>query len=167
MADTDPDVQPEQRLTRLRELAASTDDGGRATIQALIDREHGACPRFAGIATCAGERVLVVAATPRELACSLRDLVTCDPPHSIEALVDLDNGERRAAHTTARITFAAPAHVPPPTPEALARTAIDNIQAVAPGVSPDDHDRLASAVEDVISLLARIDPDAAEALEAG
>lgn len=54
---------------------------------------------------------------------------------------------------------------PPPSPAELAASAIANIEAVEPNVAGEDSDRLGSAGEDVLSLLAWIDPEAAERLE--
>jgi hypothetical protein len=161
-----PESRPptNMRLGRLRELAASAGQRGSEQIKALIEQEgDGRCPRFAGIAEHEGNRTILAADSEGELAHALASLVSAEPPHSAQALIDLDSGERRSAQVHAHITFQS--QRPAPSALDLASAAISNVEAVAASVSAANRDCLTSAVEDILSLLAMLDPQAAERLE--
>jgi hypothetical protein len=61
----------------------------------------------------------------------------------------------------------APSSTPalPPSAQTIARSLLDTLEIIEPRVGGEDRDRLASAVEDALLLLERIDPQAAERLE--
>jgi hypothetical protein len=97
------------RLTRLRELARNTDDGGLEEIKHLLEQEPDnpdvSCPRFAGIAENLGLRPIVIDDDPQTLSCRLCDLALDEVAHQPEAIIDLDTDTRHDAHRTIHLRF--------------------------------------------------------------
>lgn len=110
------DSAERRRLLRLRGLAEGLEEWALEDVQPLLDQnpeDHDSrCPRFAGVITDGSNKELLVADSEQQIAQMMSRAVTASDVHlAAEELVDLDNGERRPAHTTATISF-----LPTPSP---------------------------------------------------
>jgi hypothetical protein len=105
-----------RRLLRLRELAKGLEEWALENEQPLLDQnpeDHDSrCPRFAGVITDGSNKELLVADSEQQIAQMMSTAITAsDVFLAAEELVDLDNGDRRVAHTTTTISF-----LPTPSP---------------------------------------------------
>ncbi len=66
------------------------------------------CPRYVAVTQHAGDRLLLCHDDAARLTEELRELSVSELPHSVEAIIDLENETRHAADTRAVISFTPP-----------------------------------------------------------